>query len=295
MEVNSILTGKKGVSLPFTDYCEPIIDGNISFFDIFNQLIDLGKNWDWKRIELRGGQKFLSDTSFSPSSFPFCSPAPAYFFYLHTVDLTKGERELNLGLRESTRRNIKKAQNSGVTVEFSKAWRAMESFCRLNSLTRKRHGLPPQPKKFFKNFFEDVIAMGEGIIALASYRGKVIAANIFILFGKKAIYKYGASDLNFQNLRANNLLMWESIKWLLENQYESLSLGRTELKNQGLRQFKNGWGAEESSISYYSYDLKKGDFIPPNHDLANWQKWIFSKLPIPILNYFGSLLYRHAA
>src|SRR5512134_721631 len=27
MEVDSFLTGKRGVSLPFTDYCDPIFDG----------------------------------------------------------------------------------------------------------------------------------------------------------------------------------------------------------------------------------------------------------------------------
>ena len=31
MEINSGLTGKRGVSLPFTDYCEPIIDDKNEF------------------------------------------------------------------------------------------------------------------------------------------------------------------------------------------------------------------------------------------------------------------------
>lgn len=70
MEVNSFLTGKRGVSLPFTDYCEPIINGRIEFVELFNNIIAYGKKRGWKYLELRGGEKFLSPQS----SVPFLSP-----------------------------------------------------------------------------------------------------------------------------------------------------------------------------------------------------------------------------
>ena len=63
MDVNSILTGKRGVSLPFTDYCEPIIDKDKDFADLFNSLIEYGKSRGWKYIELRGGDKYFSPES----------------------------------------------------------------------------------------------------------------------------------------------------------------------------------------------------------------------------------------
>jgi hypothetical protein len=54
MEVNSFLTGKRGVSLPFTDYCEPILEEGIAFQELFDPIIDHGKKRGWKYIELRG-------------------------------------------------------------------------------------------------------------------------------------------------------------------------------------------------------------------------------------------------
>lgn len=39
MEVDSFLTGRRGVSLPFTDYCEPLLNENIEFVDLFNNII----------------------------------------------------------------------------------------------------------------------------------------------------------------------------------------------------------------------------------------------------------------
>ena len=57
MEVNSFITGKRGVSLPFTDYCEPLLNENIEFVDLFNNIIEYGKKHGWKYVELRGGAK----------------------------------------------------------------------------------------------------------------------------------------------------------------------------------------------------------------------------------------------
>jgi len=292
MEVESLFRGRRAISLPFTDYCEPIIDKSDSFFEIFYEIIKFGKRKGWKCIEFRGGQSLFK--SLHPMFNPNKNPGSENYI-IHNINLRLGEDVLFKKLRESNRRNIKKAQEFGVKIEFSNNWESLENFCYLNSITRKRHGIPPQPKNFFKIFYEKILQKGNGIIALALYNGKPVSAYIFCLFGKDAIYKYGASDLTYQHLRANNLLMWESIRWLYNMGYERLSLGRTEHDNHGLRQFKNGWGGEESLISYSFYDLKKEKFINKNREISRSSKWIFNKLPIPILNFLGSILYRHAA
>lgn len=287
MEVNSYITGKRGVSLPFSDYCEPIIDKEILFFDIFLEIVKFARKKGWKYIEFRGGRHLFNHLNLSEKV--------SSNYLTHEIDLKKDINILYESLRDSNRRNIKRANGFGLKVEFSNKWDSMESFYFLNKLTRKRHGLPPQPKNFFKNFYEKIIRSSRAIIALASYNGYPVSAYIFCLFGKKAIYKYGASDLTFKDLRTNNLLMWESIKWLYEHGYEELSLGRTEQNNQGLRQFKNGWGGKEGYIYYYSYDLKKNDFVLKENRVSNWQKWILKRIPISVLNLLGSIFYRHAA
>ena len=48
IEVNSILTGLRGVSLPFTDYCNPIIGGEKQFHDLFNHIITYGEKRGWE-------------------------------------------------------------------------------------------------------------------------------------------------------------------------------------------------------------------------------------------------------
>ena len=67
----------------------------------------------------------------------------------HELDLSQGETALFKSFRESTRRNIKKSQKMGVSVVLANTGEQMEQYYRLHCLTRKKHGLPPQPKQFF--------------------------------------------------------------------------------------------------------------------------------------------------
>ena len=304
MEVSSFLTGKRAVSLPFTDYCEPIFEEGIEIQDLLNPIIDHGKKGGWKYFELRGGSHPVPGSWFL---VPGCNtstsneqqatsnkPLVPFITYLgHTLDLAKGEESLHAGLRDSTRRNIKKSEKEKVEIRIEKTAEAMHDFYRLNCMTRREHGLPPQPYHFFEEVHQHIISKGNGLIALAYSQGKAIAANVYFHFGDRAIYKYGASDKKFQDLRANNLVMWEAIKWFAGNGFKSFCFGRTELENEGLRQFKTGWGPDEHQIQYFKYDLRHGAFVAGKPKGEPIYTGIFRRTPVPILNVIGSLFYRH--
>ncbi len=301
MEVNSHLTGKRGVSLPFTDYCDPILDGDISLHPLFNQMIEFGKARGWRYVELRDGSRTVPGSWLQVSGFTTSNLQPAtrnslvpFVTYLgHTLDLTKGEKRLYAGLRDSTRRNIKKAAAQGVKARIANDFGGVQEFFRLNCLTRKLHGLPPQPSFFFKKMYDWVISAEKGLVVLASHGGENIAGSVFFHFGGKAIFKYGASNRKYQEMRANNLVMWEAVRWFANKGFNSLCLGRTEPENEGLRQFKNGWGAEESQIQYFRYDLREGAFVPGKKKGEPPYAGLFRAIPVPVLNVIGSLFYRH--
>jgi lipid II:glycine glycyltransferase (peptidoglycan interpeptide bridge formation enzyme) len=248
---------------------------------MFRQIINFGKARGWKYVEFRGAHD-LSPTT------------PRQISYLgHTLDLTKGEKALYSGLRGSTRRNIKKAAARGVKVRISNDLRGVQEFFQLNCLTRKLHGLPPQPSSFFNEIHDRVISAGKGFVVLASHGGKNIAGSVFFHFGDKAIFKYGASNRKYQEMRANNLVMWEAIRWFANKGFNNLCLGRTELENRGLRQFKNGWRPAESQIQYFKFDLREGAFVPGKRKGEPAYAGLFRAMPMSVLNVIGSLFYRH--
>jgi len=281
MEINSFLTGKRGVSLPFTDYCDPIIDGNLQFDHLLNEIIFYGKTNGWKYLEVRSKDSLLPSTSLSIT------------YIGHTLNLTDKEDRIFSNFKDTTRRNIKKAIKEGVEIKIENTFESLKDFYKLNCLTRKRHGLPPQPFKFFKKIFEHIISNDMGLIILAIYNRRPIAGAIYFHFGDQAIYKYGASDLKFQHLRPNNLVMWEAIKCYAQKGYKKLCLGRTEPENQGLIQFKSGWGAEEQRINYYRYSFRKELFAPINSKVIGFHNKIFRNLPIPFLIQFGRFFYKY--
>ena len=169
---------------------------------------------------------------------------------------------------------------------------SLKEFNRLNCITRKLHGLPPQPYHFFEKIYEHIISQKKGFVVLAYYQNKPVAGAVYFHFNGQAIYKYGASDRKFQHLRPNNLVMWEAIKWYAQNGFRSFSFGRTEPENTGLLQFKRGWGAKEKKISYYKYNIKENTFIKEHSKVKSSYK-LFKIMPVPILRLTGKLLYRH--
>jgi lipid II:glycine glycyltransferase (peptidoglycan interpeptide bridge formation enzyme) len=284
MEIRSLVTGRRGVSLPFTDYCEPIIGRGGSDDDVyllFEQLIAYGKKVGWKSIELRSGASLSEQTK------------PSYTCYGHVLDLSINEEEMSSAFRDSTVRNIKKATKEGVTTEIKQSMEAVEEFYRLNCLTRKQHGLPPQPFRFFKKIFEHILSRDKGMIVLASYAHRCVAGALYLHFGEKALYKYGASDRQYQHLRANNLVLWEAIRWYARQGYRSLCFGRSEPENDGLLQFKRGWGATERAIHYHKYDIGKKVFVNGAVNHFTGSRKIFHYLPIPLLRMTGSMVYKH--
>lgn len=280
MEVKSFLTGKRGVSLPFTDYCEPIIT-NYNPEDLFNYLIDYGTKHDWDSIETRGWNLNAENNSYA-------SPC-----YVHSLSLTPDEEKLLSSFRDSTQRNIKKAVNEGVTVSIDTSYKAIKDFYRLNCITRKAHGLPPQPFRFFDKIFSCIIAENHGVVIRAHYNKKCIAAATFFHISKKAIYKYGASDKTALNTRANNLIMWEAIKRYCKKGFTDFSFGITEPDNDGLIQFKNGWTKNTRTISRRKYSIKKKRYMTYRSHVKGFHNIVFNKLPIPLSKSIGAFFYKH--
>lgn len=283
MEVKSFLTGTRGVSLPFTDECQPLILNDAAGQHLFQKAVQYGQARHWRSLDCHGGRELFGDAP------------PSLRFYTHLLDLDASEDQLHSRLEASVRRAIRKARESGLQVNLHHSIEAMERFYRLYCLTRKKHGLPPQTFAFFDSIHRNVLAKDQGFIVEAVHAGQPIAANVYFTFGKKAIYKYGASDECWQHLRGSNLVMWEAIRWLNHHHFESIDFGRSSLTQEGLRRFKSGWGADEGIIEYFKYDMRRHVFLAERDKANGWHNRVFRRLPVWLSRLIGLMLYRHAA
>jgi lipid II:glycine glycyltransferase (peptidoglycan interpeptide bridge formation enzyme) len=260
--------------------CEPLAGSPEIFDTLFREVQAYGRKAQWKSLELRGGGAFLAKR-----------PAWANHF-IHSLDLTADEVAVRAKFRPNIRQNIRKAKKESVQVKFEHSLEATAAFYKLNCSTRRHHGLPPQPWRFFEKMWEHVIASGKGWVALAEFQHHLIAGAVFVFYGDQVLYKFGASNREFLHLRPNDLLMWEAIQWCIRKGIRGFSFGRTEPDNKGLVRFKRKWGPDETLIRYIKFDLHKNVFLAAS-STQNTSYAILKKLPEPVLKMLGKMLYRH--
>ena len=282
MEVNSAWTGRRGVCLPFTDVCGPLVfDRAAALPAITGTLQALARERRWRHFEVRG-----------PGAVP-AGAAPSTAFYGHTLDLRGGPESLFAGFAGAVRRAIRKAERSGLRARVAHTREAVGEFYRLHVLTRRRHGVPPQPIAFFFRIWEEVIRPGLGFVSLSLSRARTVAAAVYFCRAGRAVYKFGASDEAFQEHRPNNLSMWEGIRFLCGLGARSLHFGRTSLHHEGLRRFKLAWGATEEKMEYFQFDSKSASWAVARDKTAGFHTAVFRRLPSTLNRLAGTLLYPH--
>jgi lipid II:glycine glycyltransferase (peptidoglycan interpeptide bridge formation enzyme) len=164
MEVSSFLTGRRAVCVPFSDSCAPLIFDTDAAPAIMEALSRLASEKKWRHVELRGPVR--TDGA-----------APSTEFLGHTLAITDDSEALFSRFSSANRGAIRKAQKSGVTSHISTSRDAIRDFYRLHTVTRKRHGVPPQPLSFFLNIHEEIIKKGMGFVVTAWNDTTAIAAN----------------------------------------------------------------------------------------------------------------------
>ena len=281
MEVQSWVTRLRGICLPFSDNCGPLLFGNSDANIVADKLKQLGRERDWSYFEVR-------DNSILPAG----APASEYY-WSHKLDLTKGAADLSAHFSSSARRALRKAERSDLTARTRTDAEAMAQFYRLHVRTRRKHGVPPQPRRFFANIQEHIIGRGLGCIVTAENARRPVAAAVFFRLNQHAIYKFGASDERWQELRPNNLVMAEAINFLADSSVRTLNFGRTDKRNQGLRRFKLSWGADEEEMSYGRFSISVDSWTQSQPRKFSFSNRIFRALPASLNKMAGMLLYPH--
>lgn len=268
---------KKGVSLPYTDYCQLLAKWEGDGQKIIKEAVNLGKERNWAYYEYRGGE-ITGYKNFSYQQY-----------VLHTLNINEDISQLKQNLKKRAIRKIKASNKVGLSVEISKDSTYLNIYYSLHCKTKKRHGLPPQPYLFFKMIYKNLIQKGYGFISVAIWKNHVISAQLFLFSNTQGIYKYGSSNKKGLELSASYLLMWESIKYLKTCGVKSVSLGRTAIENQGLLMFKDSWGAKRNDLTYTKIYYKKVKIS--KNKLLPVAKEIFKYLPIFLLKIIGRLAY----
>jgi Acetyltransferase (GNAT) domain len=279
--VQSWLTGKRFVSLPFSDYCEPLVNDPNELDDLLLHMRKQVDTGGCKYVEIRPTlSQPRSGTGFG-KSVVYCS---------HRLKLTGSSQELFRNFSKScTQRKIRRAEREKLRYDDGSSEALLQKFYQLLVMTRRRQFLPPQPLSWFRALITE---FGSDLrIRVASKCDTPIASILTITHKKSMVYKYGCSDARFHKLGGVALLFWNAIQEANSRGLEELEMGRSEPRNPGLIAFKEHWGASRTEISYWRYPDGPG-MKPGNVEQSVLRKTI-PLVPDFVLKAVGEMLYRH--
>ena len=280
--IDSWLTGRRLVSLPFSDHSEPLVDGEEELHYMLGVLKRDLRREKWRHIEIRP----LCGSKGTPAGFEKSS-----VFYSHRMDLQPPIEVLFRSFhKDCIQRKIRRAEREALTYEAGRSDVLLRQFYRLLLLTCRRKQLPPQPIAWFRHLIDGI---GDSLtIHVASTNGRPVASILTLSFKRTLVFKYGCSDTAFNRLGGTHFLFWKAIQEAKRAGLLEFDLGRSDLDTPGLVTFKDRWGTTRSVLNYFR--CSRSSVLSVS---MAWPRRIarqcFARIPDRFLIAAGEKLYRH--
>src|SRR6185437_15284027 len=281
--VDSWLTGRRLVSLPFSDCCDLLVNDLSELQGLLIDLEDQARREKWRYIELRT----LDSLEASQAT---TLPRSIQEYTYHRLDLSPDIDTLFRNFhKNSIQRKVRRAERE--RVEYREGTLdLLDDFYQLLVITRRRHHVPPQPITWYRNL---IACFGDALkIRVAVKDDRAIAGMLTLQYKDTMTYKYGGSDPNYNKFGSMHLLFWKAIQEAKNSRLRVFDFGRTDADQDGLITFKGRWGATRSRLNYSRYVLP--GMAPGFLDPATGKDWrthlakhLFGRMPSSLLAAIG--------
>lgn len=281
---SSILTGKKMVSQPFSEYGGLIFSkylGENEKFNILDELFFILKNIIKERkikgIEIRGRSDRLLE-KFTGKTI------------LGGFGIKRLGKSLELwnSVDYMVRKAVNKAKREGVAIYEDSNFEKINDFYYLHLISMKRIGSPPHPYSYFISLKKELSEKMK--VFYAVYNERIISFLLGWKVGKSVHITDNPSDKKFFQLRANDYLHYKFLEWAKEDGMEVFDFGPMRYKGQEF--YKKKWNLESHEYSIFHYPEKIGSlaYNPPFYVKIAREIWKF--VPTKISRYTGKFLRR---
>lgn len=280
--IRSWLTGRRVISLPFSDHCDPLFASKETG-NLLALLAEVGDREHARYIELRprcGELKQWDDAS--------CF-VPSRSFAYHKLDLRPPLESIWNGLhKDCIQRKIRRAEREKLRCEIGRDDSTIREFYHLLVATRRRHGVPPQPIRWFRNL---AARFGDALQILLAFKENHPIAGILALTHRSSVtYKYSCSDHAFRSLGGGPFLLWTLIQDAKTRGMEELDLGRSD--ETGLVAYKDRWGAERTELTYWRHPAPPASRSSES-GISIVSQAVVKRMPLSVLSLAGDILYKH--
>ena len=191
------------------------------------------------------------------------------------IDLTKSEQELLKSFSSKTRYNIRLALKHGVKVHIDNSDKALEKYLELTFETAKRQGFYAHTQKYHRLMWKHLKEKIAHLL-VAEYKNEIISAWVLFTHDGFLYYPYGASTDKHKEVMANNLMMWEAIKFGKKLGLSTFDLWGREV-GKGFTKFKEGYNPKVIEF-VGSWDLVINKPLYYTYRIAEKVRWFLLRL-----------------
>lgn len=169
--------------------------------------------------------------------------------------INRAPGDIRAGFHDNWRRQLKKAEKSGVTVEVVPFNEGLSWLTpRYQQMQREKdfHGIPG---RLLRSIVDERGPRWRPHIAFAVHGGERVGGIFFQGHGDTVTYLVGWLPDKGRELRANHLLFWNALLTFIDEGYRYFDVGGLSASaSDGISQFKRGMGGEEYVLAgEYSY------------------------------------------
>jgi lipid II:glycine glycyltransferase (peptidoglycan interpeptide bridge formation enzyme) len=200
-------------------------------------------------------------------------------------------------IKPEVRNDVRRAKKLGVSVSLSASEDGLAQFYDLLIETSRKHGMPPQPYRFFRTMWQ-VLKPGKHLqLFLATRDARPIFGAIGFPFKDALILSHVGTDYASLDFHAAKLTYWSMMEWASSQGYRKFDMLRSPIENEGLRWFKRSLGAVETPLIYYYHPAPRGAAVGwrASPELTRLLGGVLNRLPKRVLGVIGQVAYRHVA
>jgi hypothetical protein len=244
MQINSLLTGNRLISLPRTSYCDPLAENGEDLTLLVDAAIKLRAERHSEFLEIKTQKCATMSTDRKLKEYGH--------FKNQILCLAPGLDDIWKGFdRTCIRQRISRAQKSGVKIRVGGGMEDLRGFYALHRQSTRKHAVPRRPFSFFRNMSEILGPKHTMLLVMAEVGTRLGSAAVFLKSKDSLIFEFLGNNYQLMDHSPVHLIVWEMIQYAIREGLRYFDFGLTPPDNVGLIKFKSRWGAEERVLKYY--------------------------------------------
>lgn len=285
-EVRSWILGNRLVSVPYSNWCDPLVSNDEQLKLLLGGALELQETLSSKRIEVRFR---------AVKQLPLMAGWTVQKTWKHhSVSLAKSETELwgNLS-RTAVRQLVRKAERNKVEIVAENSLEALSEFYDAFVVTRQRLALPIVPYRYFTAIYQG-LPNDERTLLIARHQGKFMGAVLALKACGVFHLEFAADRQGARQLGVMQLLYWRALQIARLENHAEFSFGRTAMDNGGLIAYKRHWNPVEEELSVCTWGGAQEREGAQNSSVAkSLVGSVLKRAPRPLCKIFGTFVYRH--